>query len=377
MIHRLLLTLYNIYFHPLSIFPGPKLSAASRLPFSKATLRGGLIYYIDSIHRQYGPIVRIAPNELTIIEAKAWTDVYAHRPQLPKAPATLIRPLNGIHSLFSADDANHQRMRKVLGYAFSERALKEQEPIIQSYIDALMQKLRARCAVEPMSLSLSTVSTSIDAAKTFYFVTLDILSDLTFGESFNCIENDGEHPWVANLFRGIKGAFIITCLRNYPLLSTLVTKVLMTASAKRRAANERYIFDKVQQRLERKDERLDFMSHMIRYLDTGKGGITRNELQANAVGFILAGGDSPAATMSAATLLLLQNPNTMETLRSEIRQTYQTEEEIIMSSIPRLPYLRAVLDEALRLGHPAPTHSPRIIPPGGQMVAGHWISLEG
>ena len=47
---------------------------------------------------------------------------------------------------------------------------------------------------------------------------------------------------------------------------------------------------------------------------------------------------------------------------------------ITLSSILALLYLRAVLDESLRMSQPVPSHSPRIIQPGGQIVAGHWIA---
>lgn len=357
------LILYNLYRHPLSRFPGPKFAAASRLPFAWATFKGSLIYYIDDIHSHHGPIVRIAPNELTIIEPKAWTDIYAHRPQLPKDPANLIQPLNGVHSLFSADDANHQRQRRILANAFSNKSVREQEPLIGSYIDSMIQTLHEHCARKP--------TTSIDVEKVYGHLILDVVGDLTFGESFHCLEKDDEHPWVANLFISTKVSFLLACLRNFPLLGTIATGVLLTASTKRRQAFFDYISSKIDRRLAVEVGRRDFISYVTDHMDAK--GITRDELQTNAVGFILAGSESPASTLSAATLLLLQNPEKLQKLNSEICGAFKKKEEITLSSVLALPYLRAVLDETLRLGQPAPSHSPRIVPPGGQTIAGHWI----
>ena len=335
----------------------------SRLPFSWATFEGRLIYYIDAIHRAYGPIVRIAPDELTTIQGQAWTDIYAHRPQLPKDPANLIQPLNGIHSVFSADDANHQRMRRILAHAFSDKSLREQEPLIQSYIDIILQKMREQCSRNPKE--------SIDMEQQYHHVVLDIMGDLVFGESFHCLETEGDHGWVAQLFTTSKVAFLLACLRNFPPFGGLATALLLRASVKRRQANADYVSDKVKRRLEMKTEQPDFMSHIMHHVD--EKGMTIEELQTNSVGFILAGSESPAGTLSAATSLLLQNPQKLRQLQEEVRGAFSSKQEICLSKVLNLPYLRAVLDESLRLAQPAPSHSPRIVGPGGQHIASGWI----
>ena len=51
---------YNVYFHPLSRFPGPKLAAASRWYegyFDNLVGQGGqYMYEVDRIHQKYGQI---------------------------------------------------------------------------------------------------------------------------------------------------------------------------------------------------------------------------------------------------------------------------------------------------------------------------------
>ena len=51
---------YNVYFHPLSKFPGPRLAGASRwyeAYFDNLVGRGGqYMYEIDRIHRDYGSL---------------------------------------------------------------------------------------------------------------------------------------------------------------------------------------------------------------------------------------------------------------------------------------------------------------------------------
>lgn len=62
---------YRITFHPLSRFPGPILWSVTRLPYAYHMFRGRLPYVIAQMHDQYGPIVRLAPSELSFINEEA------------------------------------------------------------------------------------------------------------------------------------------------------------------------------------------------------------------------------------------------------------------------------------------------------------------
>jgi hypothetical protein len=54
--HRVLRVIYRIYFHPLSRFPGPKLTAATRwYEFYYQVVRGGRFFEkIEEMHEKYG-----------------------------------------------------------------------------------------------------------------------------------------------------------------------------------------------------------------------------------------------------------------------------------------------------------------------------------
>ena len=69
----------NLYFHPLSKFPGPKLWAASRLPFIYSALTGSLTKREREFHEKYGEIVRLAPDEVSFANEQAWNDIYTSR----------------------------------------------------------------------------------------------------------------------------------------------------------------------------------------------------------------------------------------------------------------------------------------------------------
>lgn len=70
---------YNIYFHPLANFPGPIFWRVSRIPYMISLLRGNLVKDQLEIHRKYGEVVRLAPNEISFTKEEAWQDIYAKR----------------------------------------------------------------------------------------------------------------------------------------------------------------------------------------------------------------------------------------------------------------------------------------------------------
>lgn len=70
------IAIYNIYFHPLSRFPGPLVCKVSRIPHWVAFLGGHQATYIKKLHDKYGDVLRICPDELSYTDAQAWKDIY-------------------------------------------------------------------------------------------------------------------------------------------------------------------------------------------------------------------------------------------------------------------------------------------------------------
>jgi cytochrome P450 len=190
---------YNLYFHPLAKYPGPRLNAISPIPAIIGLLRGRIALDVKKMHDKYGPVVRVAPTELSFNGANAWEDIYGHRQGLKnmhKDPVHVgsVDPLPGATTLTMADDHNHARQRRALAYSFSQKALLEQEHIVNGYVDIFINKLGKKA----------------DNGETFNlvdwlnFTTFDIIGDLAFGEPFGCLKDEAFHDWVALIFESIK-----------------------------------------------------------------------------------------------------------------------------------------------------------------------------
>ena len=66
-------TVYRLYFHPLAKFPGPRLAAASTLWNAYYDLcTPGLVKKLPKIHKEYGSVVRIQPNEVHVCSLEGY-----------------------------------------------------------------------------------------------------------------------------------------------------------------------------------------------------------------------------------------------------------------------------------------------------------------
>jgi cytochrome P450 len=140
--------LYNIYLHPLRSYPGPLLARASILTYQRHLLRGRAHLWVQDQHKQYGPVVRLSPNELSFIEPEVWKDVYGHRASaFTKSYSFYGHDVHGNPpGILRADNAGHARQRKTVSHAFSDRALKDQEELLKDYTSLLVEKLQGVAA---------------------------------------------------------------------------------------------------------------------------------------------------------------------------------------------------------------------------------------
>jgi cytochrome P450 len=79
-------------------------------------------------------------------------------------------------------------------------------------------------------------------------------------------------------------------------------------------------------------------------------------------------------TLTFALYYVLDDRRVWEKLSDEVRSKFKTMEEISGPSTAALPYLNAVIQEALRIRPVAAAGQPRETPPEGAMIAGRYIA---
>ncbi|GFF37463.1 toxin biosynthesis cytochrome P450 monooxygenase, putative [Aspergillus udagawae] len=348
--------IYAIYFHPLSRYPGPIIATISPIALLVWEIRGKAHSKVKDLHDRYGDVVRIGPNALVYRTPQAWKEIYGHRTKkgqrtFSKDPSLYVPTPNGVNAIITAAESDHIRMRRLLAHAFSDRALREQEALLQFYADLLIQKLR-----EQLHHSRSEV---VDITRWYNYATFDLIGDLAFGEPFHCLED-------------IKLSVYLKILWFFPFLSPLTKLLVPSYLHSRREASFQLTVEKVSRRLHRQTNRPDFISYILRHKDD-ENRMSRQEIDANAATLVLAGSETTAALLSGCTFYLLKNPHVYRRLVTEIRSRFQDPLEIRLSSIATLPYLNAVLEESLRIYPPIPAMLPRLVPEEGAMINGEYV----
>ena len=70
-------TAYRLLLHPLAGVPGPKLAAVSSVWYARHARDGALVLLLPALHAQYGPVVRIRPNEVIFDSPEAFRQIYS------------------------------------------------------------------------------------------------------------------------------------------------------------------------------------------------------------------------------------------------------------------------------------------------------------
>lgn len=364
---------YTLYLNPLKQIPGPKLNAISRIPYARHLMAGTVVDHITELHERYGEVVRFTPNEVSFISGEsAWPEIYGFRTgklkghlNTQKDPAWYPPPTNGVPSILLADDENHSKGRRLLSHAFSEKALAEQETLLQNYVDQLVDGLKEATAKNPGG--------SVDMTKWYNWTTFDVIADLMFGEPFGCLQNLETHKHITLLFQSVKSFRLLYMVKYFPIVKYLGKLVVDKNQIAKRYEYMQWISDQVTKRVERDTQRPDFMTQIIAHNGEKDYHMTKEEIDSNANLILTAGSETTATLLSGATYFLLKNPDKLEKLKQEVRGKWQSYSDITLAEVNNAPYLIACLNESLRVFPPVPAGFERRIGPGGEVISGYYI----
>jgi averantin hydroxylase len=340
-------------------------------------MRGTLVQDVYAIHKKYGPMVRVAPNELSFATPDAIKPIYQSHPEFPKDPETLARDSFAVPNIISAPYEDHRRYRRLLSSAFSDRSINDKQDRLLTYVDSLISQL-SKTAERGESVDLQTW---------FNWTTFDIIGDLAFGQPFGCLRDAKTHQWIIDLQVGIRGIAVLNALRRLRLGwlgKMLVAKKLIDG----RRRTMRYSLEKIDERLQYGAEpRGDFWDAVLgakgadlkesaeKGIDVTGAAMTREEMVSNAQALVIAGSETSATVMAGCIWLLLRpkNRECLRKLADEIRSSFRSTEEIVLANVNGLEYLRAVLDESLRVYPPAPLPNNRVVTAKGALISGHFV----
>ncbi|UPX20100.1 uncharacterized protein EKO05_0010345 [Ascochyta rabiei] len=355
---------YNAWLHPLRHYPGPLLWRSFRIPYVVSTHKGQLHKQLKEFHTIYGPIVRIAPDELSYADGRAWKDIYTNRTGHQPFPRNQTwfkkQTPDEPHSILGFDEASHARYRRAFANAFSDKHLRDLAPIVEGYVDLLLSRLQA------------STTDSVDLDHLIECIAFDIGSDLSFGQSFDSLRSGKVHPWVevANGFG--KGLALVASINRYPPIERLLRYIIPKKIMQKMQNHAMMSSAMAQKRLAMNTDRPDFVTPTKKYVEA-KGGIEGKEWDINLMIFVFASSETIASALTAIFRELVQHPGTLHRLTYELRSTFQSEADLTIASTAHLSYLNAVINEGLRLDPPVVNAPPRVVPPGGDTVCGRYV----
>jgi cytochrome P450 len=133
-----------------------------------------------------GPVVRIAPNQLSFNTVNALDAIHSNRrANVHRADwYKTIDASSGEYSTQSVIDKKvHAFRRRVLSHAFSERAIRDAEGFIQINVDTLVERMGENKQKDGWSEPK-------DFAVWATYFAFDFTGDLAFGSSFDMMNND-------------------------------------------------------------------------------------------------------------------------------------------------------------------------------------------
>lgn len=107
--------------------------------------------------------------------------------------------------------------------------------------------------------------------------------------------------------------------------------------------------------------------------DSKTAALSNKDIREEAGGFIVAGSDTTAVTLTYLVWAVLKQPDLQARLENEIAEL---SDELTKEELETAPVLNSVIAETLRLYGAAPGALPRVVPKQGAVISGHHIPAD-
>ncbi|KAL2681747.1 cytochrome P450 monooxygenase-like protein [Phyllosticta citricarpa] len=364
---------YDIYFHPLARFPGPKLAAATRYwkVWVECFQAKSFVHELKKLHARYGKVLHLC-------EPSAYHDIYNSRNRWDKDPF-LYRSFTKDESSFGYLDYRTAKQRRdIIGKSFSPSAVSQCEELLVDKIGELCIALEA----------CREVKKSVDLSLAYRCMTLDVVMYFCFGTSVHALKApDFRSPFLiaveASTPLGLRfkhfPLYKALLLAVAPTLSKFSSDPIMSGMVELNALLRSQVHNVMNDR-KRTLERLPHGSTIYhRLMDpavypSGEAPPGEKSLWEEAQTLLYGGSETVGYTLMVGTFHLLRNPEKMQTLMDELGTAWSAGDGAPgLKELEKLPYLDAVIKEALRLSHGVVAGLPRVVPQECATISGSRI----
>ncbi|MBC9715165.1 cytochrome P450 [Streptomyces sp. TRM66268-LWL] len=259
-----------------------------------------------------------------------------------------LRRLGG-DGLFTAysDEPNWQAAHDILAPAFTQASMRGYHPVMRDMAHRLLTHWDAAAA-------------PVDVAADMTKLTLETIARTGFGYDFGSFERTEPHPFVTAMTGALRHAQQQTV--RLPGLGNLLARGADRRNAERLTYLTEIIDDVIRARRsageDRTDDLLGLMLH-TRHPETGNP-LDEVNIRNQVITFLVAGHETTSGALSFALYYLARHPEVLARARAEVDAVWGPPGEEppapAFEQIPKLRYIRRVLDEALRLWPTAPAY---------------------
>ncbi|MCJ1311414.1 hypothetical protein MMC25_005085 [Agyrium rufum] len=371
-LYVVLLGVYRLYLSPTAKFPGPTLAALTFWYefYYDVILGGQYTFHIKELHDKYGPIIRINPYELHVLDPDFYELLYASSTGGAKRNKFqwYTKQFGTPGSMFSTTDHDQHRVRRAaLNRFFSMASVKKLQPLIDEKIASLVDRLRGFRDQGGKSLKLDLAFAAFT-------------NDVTMEYSYGRCEDRLSHPSFAPDYHDVSVTagkqaglmkqmiWISTLLQSLP--TWLVVKLAPDFEAVFRlqeGIENQIKYLKSQPQSSYQDISHPTIFHEILQSKLPESDKSTRRLRDEAIIVLGAGTLTTAWALSVACFHLLSNDQILNKLKTELKDLALTEDSDRAKGTPvhkleQLPYLTAVIQEALRLSYGVSSRLQRISP---------------
>ncbi|KAG4255729.1 hypothetical protein FPRO03_04677 [Fusarium proliferatum] len=354
---QLLRAVYRLYFHPLSKFPGPRSAAISRQWQANIVKKGFPEKEYEKLHKQFGTkALRIGPNHLHISDSSLYKVIYSQANPFPKEQA-FYDTFESHHTTFSETDAQlHKQRRKLLSPLFSKSGVSKLEPLILEKVEETKEKVNRICKHGPINMWPA-----------FRCMTVDIISEFSFGTCINMINEDPD-TFNSEYLKAMEVASALPFLRYYSTMQWLLGKCVPISIAVN--------FSPILRQTEKMVGIIVDSYHNYAQRTTNSRfpvlfdnlqALPADSQKAEAINTFIAGSDTTAFTLVTALYHILRLPEVEKALTESLDEVFGGSQSVpSLVQLEQTKYLRACVNEALRLAMSVPGVLPRVVPKRSQ-----------
>ncbi|KAJ5949042.1 hypothetical protein N7454_000626 [Penicillium verhagenii] len=373
-------------------------SGFSAIPFMVMASRGFRSKELAELHKKH-PVIRTGPNMLSYGDVRAIKDIYGHNTKCTKDSSYLITAGSHFNLADVVDKPDHARKRKVLSSAYALKNLESWEYKVTDKVQRMFKHFDEVCTVAPKEAVASgrvapdQNELTLDLRAWNNFFTLDAIADIGLSEKLGFLDQGNDmciaerkdgSTYTTSLRDALyptarKQSYILWNYEWYPLLNKIVNVIPYFNQMQKASENwENIMWRRGNERLRRYEagEKLDdFFQALMEDKNGNPNNLEWGEVVAECNIMMNAGSVTTAVSITNVMYQLLRNPRTLAKLREELDNVLDEDEYVAdYDKVKHLPYLRACLDESLRIFPPTSHGLPRETPPSGTNILGDWVA---